>query len=194
MLENEHDDDLDPTGDDGSGGDSIVRMSRKDIRALEKKGKAYDALVEEKARLERDLAFARAGVDTSTEEGAFFARGYDGELDPAAIRAAAERFNILAPKHAPPITDTDDTDQGPRLEPGEAELTDARLALSRGAAGDTGLDTDPYEEAQRIGQKMLADGAKFEHAFGAAINFLANRAENGDQRVIIDRRSVQALG
>lgn len=200
-TDNDHDDDLDPTGDDGSGGDSIVRMSRKDIRALERKGSKYDELAEQKAALERDLAFARAGIDTSTDEGAFFARGYAGELDVEAIKAQAAKFGVIKGADAPGTPPADGTTgegtpppSGPALEPGEADLTAHRQTLASGATGDSGLDVDPYQSALDIGRQVMEGGGKFEQALGSAINALANAANQGDKRVIIPGRSVQSLG
>jgi len=198
-TDNDHDDDLDPTGDDGSGGDSIVRMSRKDIRALERKGSKYDELAEQKAALERDLAFARAGIDTSTDEGAFFARGYAGELDVEAIKAQAAKFGVIK-GGADPTPPADGTAEGtppasgPSLEPGEADLTAHRQTLASGATGDSGLDVDPYQSALDIGRQVMEGGGKFEQALGSAINALANAANQGDKRVIIPGRSLQSLG
>lgn len=189
------DDDLD-LPDDGGGGDSLVRLPRRDIRALEKQGKRAAELAAQNEALQRDLAFARAGIDTSTDEGAFFARGYAGELDTDAIKASASRFNILAPGSVG--TGTPDnpapTAADVQLAPGEADLTAHRQALAQGAAGDVGVDVDPYDEALRIGQDILDKGGKFEQGMGTAINSVVNAAMRGDTRTIIRRDSPQAAG
>lgn len=63
--------------------------------------KALDREKDEKrkAKAERDearkeLAFLKAGVDTSTPIGALFAKGYDGPTDPESVKAA---FAAIAP-------------------------------------------------------------------------------------------------
>lgn len=197
------DDDIDEGGlpDDGSGGDTLVRLPRKDIRALEKKGKMADTLNAENEQLKRQLVFAQAGIpiDPSNEDAQTFIRGYAGELDPEKIRASAARFNLVSPPPAEPGTPGNPAptagDVPPlTLQAGEAELTDARRNLTAGQSGDTSLSTDPFQEAIAIGEAALKSGAKANEAFGAAINSIANAWANGDPRVRIERTSVQAVG
>lgn len=199
-MPDDNDEDLDANEHQDDQGGPGTYLSRKDIRALEKQGKVAAQLAETNATLERDLAFARAGIDTSTDDGAFFARGYAGELTPDAIRAQAVRFNLASPADAATLGTPDnpaptagDTTPIP-LVPGEADLTDARRTLSQGAAGDAGITVDPYAEAQKIGADALESGAKFGEAMGAAMNYLVNAGAAGDKRVLIERHSVQALG
>jgi hypothetical protein len=42
------------------------------------------------------LAFVKAGVDPDSAAAKYFVKGYDGELTPEAIRAAAEEANLVS--------------------------------------------------------------------------------------------------
>jgi hypothetical protein len=75
------------------------------------------------------------------------------------------------------------------LEPGEAELTGERRRLAQGAPPDRVQAIDPYQAAQEIHDKVLADGGQEKHALGAAINSLVNAAHRGDERVIISNQA-----
>lgn len=49
------------------------------------------------ARAERELAFAKAGIDLGDSRMSYFVKGYDGEADPEKIRLAAMEAGFLAP-------------------------------------------------------------------------------------------------
>lgn len=54
---------------------------------------------------EKELAFMRAGIDSSTNPlAAYFIQGYDGEITPEAIKAKAMEVGLIAPP-APPAPD-----------------------------------------------------------------------------------------
>ena len=101
----------------------------------EKKGKET-----EKARadaLEKDLAFMRAGIDTSTNPMAgYFVKGYDGELTPEAIRSKAIEVGLLAetpPPEPDPIRQAN-------LQAGERQSTIAQGGGSVTPVGTAALD------------------------------------------------------
>jgi hypothetical protein len=76
-------DDFDDDLDDGENPDesSVIRNLRKQVRENADAAKRADAA-------ERKLAFIEAGVP-ATKATEYFIRGYDGELTPEAIKAAA---------------------------------------------------------------------------------------------------------
>ena len=96
------DDDLDEQQDDTS---SRVSLDRKQIRSMERDAKQSRKNAEENVKLQRELAFTKAGIDTDADPRlTYFAKGYDGEMTAAAIRAAAEAAGFLTPAE----TDTSD--------------------------------------------------------------------------------------
>lgn len=72
--------------------DAGVGIPVDELEQLRSRAERAAQLEDENAALQRDLALQRAGVDTGSESGRIFARGYDGELTPDAIRAQAESF------------------------------------------------------------------------------------------------------
>lgn len=69
------------------------------LRAAADKGKKLEPKVQ---KLERENAFLRAGIDPEDQKLGYFYRGYDGELSPEAIRAAAQEAGFIAPPQADP--------------------------------------------------------------------------------------------
>jgi hypothetical protein len=80
-----------------------------------------------------------------------------------------------------------DPEGGVILEPGEDGQTLERRANFTGAPPDQPQPADPYRDAERVFQKTLDDGGAEKHAFGMALNLLANAAHRGDRRVIIEQ-------
>lgn len=181
--------------EDGGEDDHPVTLKRADIRALEasaKKGKDADAAVARAEAAERALAFAEAGVNTSTPEGQLFMRGYDGELDKEKVREAAIPFGLVASEDAPAKggghvlnDDTGDT----KLLDGEADLTSQRTTVASGAPPDQGIEVHPMTTAIEIGQRVISEGGKVEEGWAAGFAHLVAAANAGDNRVTIDRRS-----
>jgi hypothetical protein len=76
------------------------QAARKDpvrarMRELEQQVKAFEAKAKEAEAATRELAFVKAGVDPDSAAAKYFVKGYDGELTPEAIRAAAEEAGLI---------------------------------------------------------------------------------------------------
>jgi len=76
------------------------QATRKDpvrarMRELEQQVKAFEAKAKEAEAATRELAFVKAGVDPDSAAAKYFVKGYDGELTPEAIRAAAEEASLI---------------------------------------------------------------------------------------------------
>jgi hypothetical protein len=77
------------------------QATRKDpvrarMRELEQQVKAFEAKAKEAEAAQRELAFVKAGVNPDSTAAKYFVKGYDGELTPEAIRAAAEEANLVS--------------------------------------------------------------------------------------------------
>ena len=77
------------------------QAARKDpvrarMRELEQQVKAFEAKAKEAEAAQRELAFVKAGVNPDSAAAKYFVKGYDGELTPEAIRAAAEEANLVS--------------------------------------------------------------------------------------------------
>jgi hypothetical protein len=68
------------------------------MKQLEKEAKELRKQVAEFAVTQRELAFAKAGIDPASPQAKYFVKGYDGDLTPEAIRAAAEEAQLITPQ------------------------------------------------------------------------------------------------
>ena len=85
MSDNYENDDLE-IDDDGA----------NDIRNLRKAANESKKVQNENAQLRRELAFAKAGLPLDDPKMSYFVKGYDGDLEPDAIREAATSAGFLA--------------------------------------------------------------------------------------------------
>ncbi len=91
------DDDLDNEDDDLDDQSPAIRQLRKDLRRTKRDARDARKLADEGDQARRELAFLRAGVDPADPKAKYFAKGYDGALDPTLIRQEAEAAGILEP-------------------------------------------------------------------------------------------------
>jgi hypothetical protein len=68
---------------------------RAHLRKLEAENKELRALRAQAETAQKELAFAKAGLDLSSKMAQYFVKGYDGELTPEAIQAAAAEANLI---------------------------------------------------------------------------------------------------
>lgn len=66
-----------------------------DIKALREAADRAKALERENADLRRDRAFRQAGIDPDDKKVSYFVKGYEGDLDPSAIRTEAREAGFL---------------------------------------------------------------------------------------------------
>ena len=71
-----------------------------DLRALRKAAADAKRLKAENAELVRQITFARAGISVDDPKMKYFVKGYDGDMEVEAIRAAANEAGFLAPVQA----------------------------------------------------------------------------------------------
>jgi hypothetical protein len=85
--------------------ESRTNPVRARMKQLEKENREKDALLAKYAETEKKLTFMEAGIDTSDPKFKYFLKGYDGELNPEAIREAALEAQLIAPTES--VVDTD---------------------------------------------------------------------------------------
>jgi hypothetical protein len=71
-----------------------------DLRALRKAAADAKRLKAENAELVRQITFAKAGISVDDPKMKYFVKGYDGDMEVEAIRAAANEAGFLAPVQA----------------------------------------------------------------------------------------------
>lgn len=144
----------------------------KDLRKAADEGRVAKAEAE---TLKRQLAFAKAGVDTDSKVGAMLFKAYDGELDVEAIKAEAAEVGAIKVE-APPATEP--------VTPAEREQTDVRTALATGSVASGTPDEDPVAISLAAGQAVRKQGGSYEDAFLAALGPTFEAALKGDERVV----------
>jgi uncharacterized membrane protein len=80
--------------------DEVVEQTEKNpvrarMRELESEVKALRDKAAEAERLQRELAFSKAGIPLDSPMSKYFVKAYDGEVTPEAIRKAAEEANLI---------------------------------------------------------------------------------------------------
>jgi hypothetical protein len=165
--------------DDLDGGDESADDPSALVKKLRGELKARDKELAEAKTARRELAFVKAGIDTSTKLGQLFVKSYDGDIaDVEAIKAEAVDLGIL---QVPSTTGDNAADSD---EPGDTSAQE-RSSLASGATGDDGSGVDPRQTAISRAQEAMKQGATFEHAAGGFVAELAKAAMSGDQRVVI---------
>ena len=77
-------------------------QGNEDFKNLRAKARKADQYEKENSSLKRELAFVKAGIQTDDPKMAYFVKGYDGDLEPQAVRQAAiEAGFIAAPTDEP---------------------------------------------------------------------------------------------
>lgn len=99
--------DEDPENDqDDDSNEQTVRLTRAQIRTMERDAKSARKATEELAAVRRELALARSGLSDLTErqQKALLAT-IDGDLTAESARAAAEELGFVQPQAASPAAD-----------------------------------------------------------------------------------------
>lgn len=132
----------------------------EDFKNLRAKAKKADALERENAQIKRELAFTRAGIPMDDPKVGYFVKGYDGELDPSAIRAAAEEAGFIAPAPVQEDPAVQQAQQGQR----------AVMAASSGS--DSAFDESGirYGMEQAIAEGDLEGLSAYTQQFGVTFN------------------------
>lgn len=113
---------------------------RARMRELESEVKALREKAAEAEKLQRELAFSKAGIPMDSPMAKYFVKGYEGEFTPEAIRKAAEEANLLQAQA--PVADAKEQQAWSRMQ-------------KANAAGD---NSDPVVDwNSRINQARNAD-------------------------------------
>ena len=83
--------------------DEVVEQTEKNpvrarMRELESEVKVLRDKAAEADRLQRELAFSKAGIPLDSPMSKYFVKAYDGEITPEAIRKAAEEASLIQPE------------------------------------------------------------------------------------------------
>ena len=85
--------------------ESTQNPVRARMKQLEKETEALRKQVAEAEAAKRELAFVKAGINPTDPMAKYFVKGYDGNLDPEAIRQAAVEARLISPPDTTPTAD-----------------------------------------------------------------------------------------
>jgi hypothetical protein len=138
MSDNYTDDDFDLDDDDSNS-----------IQNLRKAANAAKKLKAENVRIKRELAFAKAGIPLNDAKMNYFVKGYEGELEPDAIREAAVEAGFLVAQDAP---------QEQASDPGVEVAAQAQQRVMAASAGATAEDITEAAAISRMESAMQEGG------------------------------------
>jgi len=138
MSDNYTDDDFDLDDDDSNS-----------IQSLRKAANAAKKLKAENVRIKRELAFAKAGIPLNDAKMNYFVKGYEGELEPDAIREAAVEAGFLVVQDAP---------QEQTGDPGVEVAAQAQQRVMAASAGATAEDITEAAAISRMESAMQEGG------------------------------------
>lgn len=126
------------------------------LRQAEKAARDAEAKAAETARVN---AFLRAGIDPEDKKAGYFFRGYDGELTPEAIRAAALEAGFTEAAPGAPAATPSPTADGTQAQPTPEQVKAAELAAQgRIDAAGTGASPAPVDPSNLIEEAFRSGG------------------------------------
>lgn len=123
--------------DDGEPKRNFRRVLEDKAREAEERAATLEAEVASMRRVE---AFRAAGIDPNDTRQAYFVKGYDGEVDAEAIRAAASEAGFLG-------TDTGGEESHEPPEVTSETITYREELLAQGRVADAGVQGQPVAAA-----------------------------------------------
>jgi hypothetical protein len=71
---------------------------RARMKQLEKENREYKKMLAEAQEAKKEMAFVKGGLDMNHPMAKYFIKGYDGELEPDAVRQALEEAQLITPQ------------------------------------------------------------------------------------------------
>ena len=133
---------------------------RDQLRKTEKALKEAREQGEANAKAARTLEFVKAGIDISDPKSQYFVNGYQGDLDTAAIKAAAEEAGFLAPAKAAETTIPATEEQALRTM--QESTADATQDGSRNWDAELASAKTPEEVIDLHRQRHGAESVKYD--------------------------------
>ncbi len=136
----------------------------KHIKDLRDKASTGAAALDENANLKKEMAFMRAGIDTSSKPAQAMIQGYSGELTADAIKAEAVDWN-LGPAATPP--EGDGTEPVNQYDANSPEFQHQQAAQQAGGTPAPIPDApirDGHEQALDDFKKHRTDGMSMKDA------------------------------
>lgn len=152
------------------------------IKQLREQAKQTADLQKQVDAQKRELAFAKAGVDTESKLGKMLFQTFEGDLSADAIQAEAKEIGLLR-------TEADASTQQTSVSTEDRQQTDQRQSLAAGSLDDgtqgQKSTVDPQLQGITETRARLKDGEAPESAFQSYVQNVVDAAVAEDPRVIL---------
>lgn len=129
--------------------------------------------------LQRQLAFAKAGIDYESGHGKVLFQMHDGDLTTEAIMATAKDLNLTVTGTAEPSTPVENASTAEE----RAALEQIQQASQSTEPASEGLGPDPWQEARDAMKTSQQNGEPIEWQHAAAISRIVAADNRNDPRV-----------
>lgn len=159
-----------------------TETTQEDVSELRKAAEGGKAAKAEAEALRRELAFTKAGIDTSSKPAQALIQSYSGELNAEAIKAEATEWGLVT-SEAPPVEDAkpDYTE--------DAALQQMRDASAGNPAPDVPVDKKAIDKALEGFVSDREQGLGQSEATNRAIGRMIQSAAAGDPTALFDQRA-----
>lgn len=156
--------------------DTSTQGEQPTIQQLRERADQAATLEQQNAAIARENAFLKAGINPDDKQLGYFVRGYDGDLNPEAIKAAATEAGFLSTTPAPTTEAAEEPQPAAEAQPSEDQLAQDQLATT--VAAESGALTeerrvDLMDEGFQQFQQTMQSGAERKdaaaHVIGRAI-------------------------
>lgn len=147
------------------------------IKQLRQQAASASDLQKQLDQQKRELAFAKAGVDTESKLGSMLFKTYDGDLTTDALLGEAKEIGLIK----------EQSDQAPPPPSGEQQQTQQRQDLASGSLGDQVVPDGPppMDQAWKDYHERTAKGESKDTASQAVFSGLIQRAVAGDEKYLV---------
>lgn len=164
-----------------------TQTPEEDVSELRKAAEGGKAAKAEAEALRRELAFVRAGIDTSTKPAQALIKSYEGELDAEAIKAEAAEWGLVQTATSTPAEAEEVSEQPDYTE--DAELQKMRDASSGNPAPQEQTEKPAIDRALSAFEQDRQEGFGQTEATNRAIGRMIQAAAAGDKTAIFDERA-----
>jgi len=174
------------TDDQNPDTDDVSEMSPeaiRNLRAAANSGKKAEAEAQE---AKRELAFMKAGINTDDKVGRMLFSTYDGDLEPDAIKTAADGLPDTVWLGSPqPVSNEPKPGEVQVPEGGQPPVSDPH-AIGGRASFEREEDV-PYDQQMRQAYRDAQRKGGTDDAIDAALSVVARAAKAGDPAVMVER-------
>lgn len=154
------------------------------IKDLRRKASKADELEKALTGQQREIAFLKAGVDTSSKIGSMLMQTYQGDLEPDVIKAEALEVGAIKTSEEPK-PETPATPEEQAVLEGQQQLAGSESTVPPVAPEDR--PRDPLKDGYEKFDEQLREGATRGEASAEVTTRIIDAALHGDKRFLVSK-------